>query len=128
MIKRINSILRGWSNYHRHIVSKKTFNTVDGYAFLLLWKWARRQHPKKSAKWIKAKYFYTIKGRKWLFGIKTNEGKLETRYLATSTPIKRHVLIKVRLILMTHYGNHILIREISRVKNEKLQANTTLVY
>lgn len=94
MLRRINSILRGWCNYHRHVVSKRIFNMIDGYTFQLLWKWARHQHPKKNAKWVKNKYFYTINGRKWIFGIKTDKGEFETRYLATSTPIRRHVLIK----------------------------------
>lgn len=94
MIWRINSILRGWCNYHRHVVTKEIFNMIDNYVFMLLWKWAEHRHPRKSAKWIKTKYFYTIKGRKWVFGAKTIKGKLETQYFAVSTPIRRHVLIK----------------------------------
>ena len=94
MIKRINSILRGWCNYHRHVVSKEIFSKIDSYVFMLLWNWARRRHPRKGAKWVKAKYFYAIKGRKWVFGAKTTKGNLETQYFAVSTPIRKHSLIK----------------------------------
>ncbi|MFB2980718.1 group II intron maturase-specific domain-containing protein [Microseira sp. BLCC-F43] len=26
-----------------------------------LWKWGRRRHPNKSKKWVKERYFHTIK-------------------------------------------------------------------
>ncbi|WP_262964258.1 group II intron reverse transcriptase/maturase [Methylobacter psychrophilus] len=50
LIKMLNPILRGWANYHRHVVAKKTFNRVDAEVWSMLWKWATRRHPNKGAK------------------------------------------------------------------------------
>jgi RNA-directed DNA polymerase len=55
--------LRGWANYHRHVVSKVTCNKVDTAIFKRLWAWATRRHPKKSRRWVAKKYFRTHKGR-----------------------------------------------------------------
>lgn len=33
----------------------------------MLWHWARRRHPNKGAKWVKAKYFTRRGGRDWMF-------------------------------------------------------------
>jgi RNA-directed DNA polymerase len=92
LIKKINPIIRGWCNYHRHIVSRKVFEKVDHYVFQLLWNWAKRQHPNKSQTWIAKKYFHC--GKKWTFAIKTRRGKVKEQYLASSTKIRRHILIK----------------------------------
>lgn len=98
LISQLNPMIRGWANYHRHIVSKETFGKVDHAIFLKLWQWAKRRHPNKSKKWIKDKYFYQIGSRNWVFGAEIigKEGKPIKRQLlnAASIPIKRHTKIK----------------------------------
>jgi RNA-directed DNA polymerase len=93
LIKAINPIIRGWCNYHRFIVSRKVFEKIDNYVFQTLWKWARRQHPNKSRKWVAKKYFHHPDGKKWVFTAKTKRGDVKQQYLASSTKIRRHILI-----------------------------------
>jgi len=57
LITKLNPIIRGWSNYHKHIVSKKTFWKLSKYIFDKLLKWAKQQHPNKKIHWIWDKYF-----------------------------------------------------------------------
>ena len=33
----------------------------------MLWKWAKRRHPRKNNKWIKNRYWHTKCGRQWSF-------------------------------------------------------------
>ena len=65
LIGLLNPVLRGWANYHRHIVAKKTFSWIDSQVWSALWQWAKRRHPHKSARWVKAKYFKTRGYRDW---------------------------------------------------------------
>ena len=57
LIIRLNPVIRGWANYHRHVVSKRIFARVDAAIFRMLWHWAQARHPRKGAGWIKQKYF-----------------------------------------------------------------------
>ena len=52
LIKMMNPKLRGWANYYRHCVAKRTFGYVGHQMFLALWRWAIRRHPNKSRKWV----------------------------------------------------------------------------
>lgn len=94
LIRLLNPIIRGWCNYHRHIVAKVTFNKLDGYIFRLLWKWAVRRHPKKNRHWVKNKYFKSVELRNWVFGAYDEKGKLVKLVSACNTKIIRHVKIK----------------------------------
>jgi len=98
LIDQLNPKIRGWANYHRHVVSKRTFGHVDCNIFSSLWQWARRRHPNKSPRWFKSKYFDRRGNRDWSFFGETcdDEGR-PTKvwlYYAKSTPIKRHVKVK----------------------------------
>ena len=90
LIERLNPVIRGWCNYHNKVCSKETFQKVDRYIFYQIWRWAKRRHSNKSNGWIKTRYFERIGSRDWIF--KTGNIKL---YFASSTRIKRHVLIKM---------------------------------
>jgi RNA-directed DNA polymerase len=98
LIDQLNPKIRGWANYHRHVVSKRTFGRVDHTIFSNLWQWARRRHPNKPSRWFKAKYFERRQGRDWTFFDETcdDEGRPNKVWLynAKSTPIKRHVKVK----------------------------------
>ncbi|PYL27065.1 MAG: group II intron reverse transcriptase/maturase, partial [Verrucomicrobia bacterium] len=98
LIDQLNPKIRGWANYHRHVVSKRTFGGVDHSIFSSLWKWARRRHPNKSPRWFKPKYFAQRGNRDWSFFGETcdDEGQTNKVWLhyAKSTPIKRHVKVK----------------------------------
>jgi RNA-directed DNA polymerase len=98
LIDQLNPKIRGWANYHRHVVSKRTFGRVDYSIFSSLWKWARRRHPNKSPRWFKPKYFAQRGNRDWSFFGETcdDEGQTNKVWLhyAKSTPIKRHVKVK----------------------------------
>src|ERR1700683_316367 len=67
LIMRLNPVIRGWANYHRHVVSKRIFGRIDELIFRLLWRWARRRHPRKGHHWIKNKYFERVGNRDWWF-------------------------------------------------------------
>jgi RNA-directed DNA polymerase len=94
----LNPIIRGWANYHRFGASKATYTSVDTALFQKLWQWARRRHPRKSATWVKAKYFDREGERNWVFFGETQQadGKaIRVRLrVAARTPITRHVQIR----------------------------------
>lgn len=98
LIVQLNPVIRGWALYHRHVVSKKTFRSVDREIFQALWQWARRRHAKKGSRWIKEKYFRTVGTRTWTFvGMTSNDqGRkpLHDLVYAVDVPIVRHVKIR----------------------------------
>ncbi|MCP3175730.1 group II intron reverse transcriptase/maturase [Desulfuromonas sp. KJ2020] len=94
LIKRLNPILKGWANYHRHVVAKETYNYVDYRTWKLLWKWCRRRHSKRQKRWIKEKYFKTVGTRNWVFQSVSKNGDHFSLIYANDTPIKRHTKVQ----------------------------------
>ncbi|MCW8925689.1 MAG: group II intron reverse transcriptase/maturase [Xanthomonadales bacterium] len=94
IIEKLNPMIRGWANYHRSVVAKETFNYVDYRIWKMLWQWCKRRHQKRRKRWIRGKYFKTVKTRSWVFqGIAPSGQRLSLLY-ASDTPIKRHTKIK----------------------------------
>ena len=98
LIDRLNPKIRGWVNYHRHVVSKRTFSHVDHSIFHSLRQWARRRHPKKSSAWLREKYYERSRRHNRCFFGERYDDEGQPRkvwlYRATSTPIKRHIKVK----------------------------------
>jgi RNA-directed DNA polymerase len=98
LIERLNPKIRGWALYHRHASSARTFARVDDALFKKLWRWARRRHRKKPARWVKRKYFTRAGDERWRFHgtVRDDEGGFHTVTLtrAQDTPIRRHVKIQ----------------------------------
>ena len=100
LIKALNPVIWGWANYHRHIVAKKTYQTVDSKIWLMLWRWAKRRHPTKYSYWIKNRYFKSFPTGSWVFALETEQlnpnGKCKLLCLAKAShiTIRRHVKIK----------------------------------
>jgi len=90
LIQKLNQIIRGWANYHRHIVAKDIFKKLDHYIWEITWRWGKRRHPNKGHKWIFNKYWIPEGPRKWVFQTK------ETKLLQFSDfQIRRHLLSKL---------------------------------
>ena len=96
LIRRLNPILRGWANYHRHVCSARAFSRVDRLVHHQLLRWARRTHPKKSYGWLKRKYF-TI-GEDFGFNVRirlrTGQSKVLRLYSMTRTVLERHIKVR----------------------------------
>jgi RNA-directed DNA polymerase len=91
LIKAINPVIKGWTNYYSTVVSHKTFETAGHRCFLILLAWARRRHPNKSHDWIVRQYWKFEKGRRWLFQPPESDLQLT---LHRKTRIKRHVKVR----------------------------------
>lgn len=95
LVRQLNPKITGWTSYHQHDASSKTFSYVDHAIYQSLWRWARRRHPEKSCQWTKDKYFATIGGRSWVF-VGTDKGDKPKQWVlrqANKTPIRRHLKI-----------------------------------
>jgi RNA-directed DNA polymerase len=93
MIKHLNPIIRGWSNYFATVVSKVTYAKIDHLMYQKLHAWAKRRHPNKNIGYVVKKYWQTIGDNNWVFA--TREGDNSFRLLDhSSTPIVRHVKVK----------------------------------
>lgn len=64
----LNPVIWGWASYYRHVNAKETFNYVQHRLWWMVWRWARRRHPNKSAKWVKQHYFKQSGHRQLVFG------------------------------------------------------------
>ena len=87
--------------YHRHAASKKALQRIDHLLFGLLWRWARRRHPRKSRRWVAARYFTTVGGNHWIFHGWEHRARGEPRHWllasAGNTRIIRHVKVRCEL-------------------------------
>jgi RNA-directed DNA polymerase len=99
LIRLLNPVLRGWANYHRSIVAKKTFSAIDIWLWRRLWRWARRRHPAKAISWIGKKYFPTV-GTRRVFEASRGDtrksgksGRIEMLHMR-SVSIRRHRKIR----------------------------------
>jgi len=52
LIKKLNAVLRGWANYHRHVVASVAFSRIDTYVFDQIRHMLRRRHRNKSVQWL----------------------------------------------------------------------------
>lgn len=99
LIRMLNPKIRGWANYHRHVVSKRVYQQVDCKLFRLLWHWCIRRHPNKSRRWVQHKYFCTVGGDHWVFfgHLPGTDGSpmAVTLRRASQTRIRRHVPIRL---------------------------------
>lgn len=94
LIRLLNPKIKGWANYHRHIVAKDTFNYVDYRIWKLIWRWCKRRHNNRNKRWVKAKYFKSNGIRNWIFSGVLSDGYLNRLTYANDTVIKRHTKIK----------------------------------
>ena len=92
LIKKLNEVLRGWANYHRHLVSSQAFKRVDNYVYNQLWRMLRKRHSNKSSKWISKKYWTDGKNRS-VFAVNI-KNKIYEVIKTCSIGIKRHRKIK----------------------------------
>ena len=90
LIGLLNPMIRGWTNYFRHVVSKETFAKLDSLIWSSVWNWAVKRHPTKSRQWVKKKYFTRRNGRDWIFTGKDGRQLVS----AADVPIKRHIKIR----------------------------------
>jgi RNA-directed DNA polymerase len=98
LIVQLNRQIIGWSLYHRHAASKRTFTQVDRRIFGLVWRWCRRRHDQKSAPWVKERYFTEQGQRRWVFtgSVRDHKGKPHEVTLreAAKVSIQRHTKIR----------------------------------
>jgi len=56
LLRQLNGVLRGWTNYFRHGVSKRTFAYLHQYTWLRVVGWLRRKHRRANWKTLKRRY------------------------------------------------------------------------
>ena len=98
LVRLLNPVIRGWANYHRNVVAKKTFNTVDHRLFDALRRWAKRRHPNKGLNWIANRYWSSHETRSKVFVdrfVKPASGKSVRLFKTADVPIQRHVKVRM---------------------------------
>ena len=93
LIKNLNPIIRGWCNYYSTVVSKYVFSKIWHLIVFKLLKWGRHKHRNKGKKWIRYKYFKTIKNNNWVFATRSDASAYKLRS-HSETEIKRYLKVK----------------------------------
>ena len=94
LIKALNPVILGWAHYHRSNVASRVFAYLDSVLYWQLRRWAYRRHPNKSRKWIKNRYWHTVRNRHWVFGVK-QAGQFTTKLIKFSdVSIRRHTKVR----------------------------------
>lgn len=98
LVRLLNRKIRGWANFYRHVVAKKTLAYVDYQVFRALLAWVRYRHPKKSKRWQRKRYFRSQNRRNWVFYAPTRDkqgmGTHLDLFQAASVPTIRHIKIR----------------------------------
>jgi RNA-directed DNA polymerase len=96
LVKKLSSVLRGWGNYHRHIVASEAFTRIDRYVREQLWRMLRKRHPNKSKTWLFKRY-WRKDGIRHIFGCTASTKRGIKRYEVVrlgALGIKRYIKIR----------------------------------
>lgn len=89
LIKKLNPVIRAWARTYRHAARSAMVRRVDRAIFEALWRWAKRRHPRKGARWLRQKYFCTVGTRAWTFYARADEQGTVTLFSTAAGPLKR---------------------------------------
>jgi RNA-directed DNA polymerase len=95
-LRGLNSRLRGFANFYRHVVSKKIFSDIDRQVYQLLRNWMLRRHRNQTLAWCKRKYIKRW-GMRWQFTVSTiAKGVTQPIRLfkVADLPIIRHIKVR----------------------------------
>lgn len=92
LIDKLNPVLRGWANYHRHVPCAEAFSKLDSYVWGRVYRWCKRRHPDKTGRWIAQRYFLHEDSAGWRFS-DPDTGERLIR-VAEAVKQKRHIKIK----------------------------------
>lgn len=73
IVARLNPIIRGWCNYHRRVVAKEVFHSLDCWMFRREVRYVKHTHPHKPRYWTDEKYWGKLNLDRqdyWVFGDK----------------------------------------------------------
>jgi len=90
LIQKLNQQIRGWTNYHQSVCASHAFAHIDYMLYQLLWRWAKRRHPKKGQWWVSTKYWHRKGTRSWVF-CTDNVELLRVDHI----PIVRHTRVRM---------------------------------
>ena len=96
IIEQLNPVIRGWTQYHRHVCSKTIFGKIDFHIHHAVWQWAVRRHRNKPKRWIRQRYFTTQAGNHWVFTAINSKQQLIQLFRAATLPIQRHIKIRAQ--------------------------------
>jgi RNA-directed DNA polymerase len=87
LIGKLNPIIRGWANYYKTCVAKRTYNQMSTQLYHKLRRWAAFRHPRKWPSWCYRRYWQRVDGR-----VRFSDGD---NYLFTyeETRIRRHTKV-----------------------------------
>lgn len=96
LIKKLNAVLRGWANYHRHVVASEAFSRIDTYVFDQLRRMLRRRHRNKTVKWLKKRYWSAAGKNVFAVFAKTAKSgkKIYQVVRISAIGVRRHIKIK----------------------------------
>jgi RNA-directed DNA polymerase len=94
LIRQLNPVIRGWANYHRTVVSSKTFRSLDHWMYKRQASHVRFAHPMKPTYWKLRRYWGNQNPDRprdrWVFG---QQGQHPYLHKFAWTNIQRHVLV-----------------------------------
>jgi RNA-directed DNA polymerase len=94
LIQHLNSLIQEWTLARKTQTTNKIFQNLDQYLFIHLWKWARKRHSKMSKFKLRNKYWYKIKTKPWVFGIKLSVNILFELQSHSKTSLQRCIKMK----------------------------------
>ena len=56
LLRQINGVLRGWTSYFQHGVSKDTFAYLHQFTWLRVVRWLRQKHRRANWGWLRRRY------------------------------------------------------------------------
>lgn len=106
VIRVLNPIIRGWTNYYQWVVCCKPFNRCSRTTFLQLLRWGQARHHGKGKWWVYNKYWIRV-DESLRFGkqVKDKEGNTKAVYVRRHTDTHSRDYAKVRGNASPYNGN-----------------------
>src|ERR1700694_392132 len=106
VIRDLNPIIRGWTNYFKWSVCTQAFSSCDHNTLRQLARWEQARHHGKSKRWTKHKYQIRVDGR-LVFGttIKGKDGEPRSIYVRKHTDTHHQAFTKVKGHASPYDGN-----------------------
>lgn len=98
MIVKLNPVIRGWANYHRHAPYSDILSKVDDRIFRQVWNALRKRHGSHGKLWLRKTYFQGSGTRRWSLntGHSSAARKVGVVTLVRASEIVRVPHVKIR--------------------------------